>query len=73
MGIDLDERCAKMTSINLILRELSGTTYCDNSLTGEMYTRWVINHGWITGDDEPAAINSISAPDKDSGEKLSLL
>lgn len=53
-GIDLDPRCAKMCALNLIIRELTGSIWCGNGLTGEMYTRWNISRGWARRDDHPA-------------------
>ncbi len=55
-GIDLDERCAKMATLNLALRELTGTIWCGNALTCEAYTRWDVRGGWVTRDDNPAPL-----------------
>jgi hypothetical protein len=74
IGIDLDERCAKMCVLNLALRELSGTVYCGNGLTGEMYTRWDIRHGWLSRDDKPAPMNMRGeGPQSDKRGQLMLL
>ena len=70
LGIDLDERCAKMCALNLILRELSGRVYCGNTLTGEMYTAWDVTNGWVTRDDKP---EPMTPKRKDVAQQLTLL
>ena len=71
------ERCAKMTAINLTPRDLSGTIYCGNSLTGEMYARWDIRDGWISREGKPTPIQPIPAKsesaDGDDLRQLALL
>jgi type I restriction-modification system DNA methylase subunit len=57
-GIDLDERCAKMCAINLLLRGLSGGVQWGNALTYETYKQWNISDGWITEVDDPAPWNA---------------
>ena len=46
MGVDLDERCAKMAALNLALRELSGGIYCETDLLD-------IRDAWMRRDDKP--------------------
>jgi len=71
-GIDLDERCAKMCTINLMLRGLSGSVWCGNALSCEAFTRWDIERGWITRDDNPAPLPM--QPDKpEKPQQLTLL
>ena len=70
-GIDLDERCAKMCALNLMLREYSGVVWCGNGLSGEMYTRWNISHGWVRRDDKPDHLEP--RPAQDGQRQLTLL
>lgn len=72
VGIDLDERCAKMCALNIALRELSGTVYCGNTLSGEMYTRWDISNGWISREDKPERVDLPKKAD-DETKQLTLL
>jgi type I restriction-modification system DNA methylase subunit len=55
-GVDLDERCAKMATLNLALRELTGHITCGDALTGEAFTQWDISRGWVTRNDNPAPL-----------------
>lgn len=74
VGIDLDERCAKMCALNLISRELSGTVYCGNSLSGEMYTQWNIKDGWVWRIDKPERLDlKLETPKTDNRGQLTLL
>lgn len=59
VGIDLDPRCAKMCTINIMLRELSGDIYQGNALTADMQHVWLIRNGWIEENENPTAPDRI--------------
>jgi type I restriction-modification system DNA methylase subunit len=52
-GTDLDQRCAKMTVLNLIFRGLKGKVQWGNSLTFEIFKEWYIQGGLVEQNDNP--------------------
>jgi type I restriction-modification system DNA methylase subunit len=47
VGIDLDERCAKMCALNMSFRGLSADVYHGDSLAGKMETVWMVRGGGL--------------------------
>ncbi len=44
-GIDLDRRCAMMTTLNMSMRGLEADIYHGDALSQEMHTVWMVRHG----------------------------
>ncbi len=44
-GIDLDNRCAKMTALNMFMFDFNSVIYWGNSLSGEMNKKWITQKG----------------------------
>jgi len=46
-GTDIDERCAKMTTLNLVFRDLTGVVQWGNTLSQEIWKTWYITKGLV--------------------------
>jgi type I restriction-modification system DNA methylase subunit len=53
IGQDIDERCCKMTVINMFLRGINGEVRFGDSLVNKCKKRWFILNGFIFEDDQP--------------------
>jgi type I restriction-modification system DNA methylase subunit len=60
IGQDIDERCCKMTAINLFIRDLNGEVRLGNSLANKIQKRWIIQKGgFIFEDDQERELEKI--------------
>jgi type I restriction-modification system DNA methylase subunit len=54
-GIDLDERCAKMCALNMLMFDCDAVVLWGNSLSNEFYKQWTIRpQGWVIETDVKA-------------------
>jgi hypothetical protein len=51
VGIDLDRRCAIMCALNMLFRGIEGDAYWGNTLSGEMYTSWMVRPPYLLIED----------------------
>jgi len=70
VGVDLDQRCAKMFALNLIFRGLSGDAYHGDSLAAKMHTVWIVRGGWVQVQDVPEAPERIKEYAKENQGNL---